>query len=197
MNLVTGFAPALLAAATSPLGQAVAIILGTFVLEDATTVLAAMRVTDGALSGPLALAALCLGVAIGDLGLYGLGRLAARLGWLRRWIGEPRIRWGRAWLGDRLVSTVVATRFLPGTRLPTYTACGFLGLPFGRFAVAASGATLVWTSLLFGLSLELGAVADRYVATWRWPGGVMIALALVLVGRWIASRRQSAQAAAR
>ena len=62
-----------------PLLQATAIVLGTFILEDAATVIAAMQTADGSLSGPLALASLYVGIAVGDLGLYGLGWLAATI----------------------------------------------------------------------------------------------------------------------
>lgn len=52
--------------------KALAVIIGTFILEDATTMIAAMAVDEGRLSVPLALVALYIGVAVGDLGLYGL-----------------------------------------------------------------------------------------------------------------------------
>ena len=69
-----------------PLLQATAIVLGTFILEDAATVIAAIQTADGSLSGPLALASLYVGIAVGDLGLYGLGWLAARFPPVTRFI---------------------------------------------------------------------------------------------------------------
>ena len=72
-------------AGTSPAFQAVSIVGGTFILEDAATVLAAMGVQDGRIWWPVALGSLYLGIVLGDAGLYGLGRLAAMWPPARRW----------------------------------------------------------------------------------------------------------------
>ena len=69
----------------APWLQAMLILLGTFVLEDAATVLAAMDVQMGRVALGVALGALYAGIVLGDLGLYGLGRLAAMVPWARRW----------------------------------------------------------------------------------------------------------------
>ena len=60
------------------------IVLGTFVLEDAATVLAAMDVQVGRVALVVALASLYAGIVLGDLGLYGMGRLAAQAPWAAR-----------------------------------------------------------------------------------------------------------------
>ena len=64
-------------AGSQPVVQAGAIILGTFILEDAATVVAGMQVQDGKLIWPLALVALYTGVIAGDMGLYGLGKVSS------------------------------------------------------------------------------------------------------------------------
>jgi membrane protein DedA with SNARE-associated domain len=176
-------------AAASPLLQAGAIILGTFILEDAATVLAALRVSDGTLSGPLALAALYVGIVLGDLGLYGLGRAAARHPWVARYLDMRTLARARLWVSGRLIATVMAARFMPGARLPTYTACGFLGVPLDRFALGVVAATLIWTSLLFGAGLAFGDLVLVRLGSWRWPAGLGFVLAVILVGRLVARRR--------
>jgi predicted tellurium resistance membrane protein TerC len=50
-----------------PLLQALAVIIGTFILEDAATVIAAMQADDGKLPTSLALLALYVGIILGDL----------------------------------------------------------------------------------------------------------------------------------
>ncbi len=172
--------------------QAALIILGTFVLEDAATVLAAMRAQSGAVSVPLALGALYAGIVLGDLGLYGLGMLSARVPWVARLVPPPRMRQGRDWLHGRTLQVVFISRFIPGARLPTYTACGFLGADWRRFALAAVVATLIWTSLLFGVSLKVGALLMQYLGAWRWAGGIGFALVIILAGR-TAARLQEAR----
>jgi membrane protein DedA with SNARE-associated domain len=171
--------------------QALVIILGTFVLEDAATVLAAMHAQEGGIPIPVALVSLYAGIVLGDLGLYGLGRLASRVGWIARLVGPPQRQAAQAWVSDRVFRVVLVSRFLPGARLPTYTACGFLGVDLIPFTLAAIVATLAWTSLLFGLSLRIGQFLIDHLGAWRWAGAVGIALTLTLLGR-VAARMQHA-----
>jgi len=192
MHMVgTSLASLLQLAGTSRLAQAVAIILGTFILEDAATVLAAMRAADGGIPIWVALLALYVGVVVGDLGLYGIGRLSARSRWIARFVPPERSRALGSWLRGRVFKVVLVSRFLPGMRLPAYTACGFLGADFRRFALAAIIATLAWTTLLFGVSLRLGQVLIDHFGAWRWAGAAGFALTLLIVGR-LAARAQPA-----
>ncbi len=175
-----------------PLLQAILIILGTFVLEDAATVLAAMDVQTGHVSMAVALASLYAGIVLGDLGLYGLGALAARVPWARRWAPPEKLRQSRSWLDTHVFKVVFISRFLPGARLPTYTACGFLGADLAQFALATVLATAVWTSLLFGVSLHVGRLLMEYLGAWRWVGMAGFALTIILIGR-VAARLQAAR----
>ncbi len=145
-----------------PVIQGVLILLGTFVLEDAATILAAMDVQVGKVTLAVALVALYLGIVLGDLGLYGLGRLAVSTPWARRW--APPERFGQqpaTGCDTHVVKIVFISRFLPGARLPTYTACGYFRASLRQFALAAIGATLIWTTLLFGVSLHVGRYHGR------------------------------------
>lgn len=172
--------------------QAVLIVLGTFVLEDAATVLAAMQVQSGAVPAMVALLALYVGIIVGDLGLYGLGALSVRVPLIARWVPPARMRQGRAWLDGRVFKVVFISRFIPGARLPTYTACGFLHANLRRFALAAVIATLIWTSLLFGVSLKVGKLLMEHLGAWRWAGAIGFALVVILAGR-TAARMQEAR----
>ncbi len=174
------------AASGRPVAQAGAIILGTFILEDAATVLAGMQVQDGRLIWPLALAALYTGVILGDMGLYGLGKLAALWPLLMRIIRPDRRAKGREWLKGRVFRVVFVSRFLPGARLPTYTTCGFFSAGFLRFSAAAALATLIWTTALFGISLRVGEWLINHLGAWRWFGAFVFIGLIVIAGRLIA-----------
>ncbi len=186
----------LAAAEQNPLAEAAAIIIGTFILEDAATVLAAAQVQQHGVALSVALASLYVGIVLGDLGLYGLGKLAASIppGLIispHRLIPPSATRRGQDWLADRVMRVVFVSRFLPGARLPAYTACGFLGASFWRFAATAVMATLIWTTLLFTLSLTVGEMLSAALGTWRWAGMGVFALVVVLIGR-AAARLQPA-----
>jgi membrane protein DedA with SNARE-associated domain len=98
-------------------------------------------------------------------------------------VPPERFRRGQAWLRQRVFKVVLVSRFLPGMRLPTYTACGFLGCNLQQFALAAVVATLAWTSLLFTASRLAGHAILDHLGTWRWLGIVGLALTPVLIAR--------------
>lgn len=174
---------------TNPLLVFFGIILSSFVLEDAAAVISALAVADGHVSMPLALASLFIGIALGDLGLFWAGRFAARHPWARRWVATERAQGMQAWLNNRLIAAVISVRFLPGARLPTYTACGFLGMSFIRFALAVIVATLIWTSLLFTLALGAGHVIMTQFGAWRWPVSIAFVVMVMAAGQYVARRQ--------
>ena len=181
--LADSIASLLALAGHSPVFQAGAIIVGTFILEDAATVAAAMQVEQGVLSAPLALAALYAGIVLGDLGLYGLGRLSASVPWIARHLPPQRQETVRAWISGRIFKVVLVSRFLPGLRLPTYTTCGFVGADLRQFILAAIVATACWTSLLFVTSMKLGQFLMDHLGAWRWAGAAGFVVFIILAGR--------------
>ena len=146
--------------------------------------IAAMQTADGSLSGPLALASLYVGIVLGDLGLYGLGWLAARFPPVARFIPPHRKEVVRAWLDGRVFKVVLISRFLPGLRLPTYTTCGFVGADLQQFALAVVIATICWTI----------AAVRRVAACRRGADGPLRRLALGRRSRVRVVRRARGQA---
>lgn len=180
MQFVAGL---LSTALSQPALLPLAIIAGTFILEDATTVLVGMAVAAGQCSPVAALLSLYAGIILGDLGLYGLGRAASAHRWAGRLARAERLLPLRAWLDHHLVVAVFSARFMPGLRLPTYTATGFFGMPLRRFAVGVVAATLIWTSLLFAGAVMFGAATEQVLGPWRWPVGLGTAILLLWLAR--------------
>lgn len=176
-------------AGRSPILQGIAIMTGTFILEDATSIATAMAVQDHHLSLKVGLTSLFLGIVVGDLGLYGLGMLAARLHegsvWARRLVPPERREKWRDWVDNRLIRLVVTARFVPGMRLPAYTVSGFLGADFVRFALAAIGATVLWTGLLFTVSMRVGEFLLAELGAWRWAGALGFIVAVMIIMRLV------------
>jgi membrane protein DedA with SNARE-associated domain len=173
--------------------QAGAIIVGTFILEDAATVAAAMQVEDGAIPMWLALVSLYSGIVLGDLGLYGLGRLSAHISWVARQLPPHRQETIRAWISGRIFRVVLVSRFLPGLRLPTYTTCGFVGANLRQFTLAAIVATAAWTSMLFATSLRVGHFLMDHLGAWRWAGAAGLVVFVILAGRAASAGVQGAR----
>ena len=171
----------------------IAIILSTFILEDAAMVGAGVLAADGVISTPLALISLYAGIVLGDFWLYGMGRLAITHPRIRRWVKHERVAPLKDWLDDQLFSAVTATRFLPGMRLPTYLACGFFSLPFKRFAVAVISGAIIWVPLLFGAAFYFGYYTLDWLGLWRWPIALGAVFILGYLGRrhWNRAMRES------
>ncbi len=168
---------AALAGMAEPWVVMVALVLCTFLLEDLAIAAGAALAVQGLLSWPEAFVAVAGGIALGDLGLYGLGRAAHSVPLLhRRYIQTHQGQWARSQLCDRLFGAVALARVIPGLRLVTYTACGFLGIPFGRFVLWVVLATSVWTGALYALSVTVGDLLSR---TLGWPAPVAVAVPIV------------------
>lgn len=176
------------AAGAGIVAQSGAIVAATFILEDAATVMVGIMCAAGQIPLSAALTALYVGIAAGDIGLYGLGNFASRHRWARRFVPMEAYGEVQRWLRQRLVATVATTRFLPGMRLPVYTACGFLHMPLARFSAVVAAATFVWTTLLFGTAYAFGAWAAQAMGVWRWPLGLVLAASFILGARLIAQR---------
>lgn len=167
------------------------IIGATFILEDAATIGAALFAADGTISPQLAISALFIGIALGDLGLYWLGRYAATHKWARKWIEGKRGQDIAHWAQRRTWSMVFASRFVPGLRLPTYVGAGFLKAPFFEFTLAVLAATALWTCALFGAVYFLGEHILNELGPWKWGVGAVLILTIFLIERRVAKSRKT------
>lgn len=163
------------------------IILTTFILEDAATIAAALLAAEGYIDPYHALTALFVGITIGDIGLYILGRYASNHPGAIRWAGERRLKRGRDWMHHRMLPALLGARFLPGMRLPTYIASGFLKLSFPRFAMIAVVAVALWTTIIFSAVYNFGA----YIIDTFGNGSWLIGVALVLIAVFLPKRLEN------
>ncbi|MEM6492622.1 MAG: hypothetical protein AAF684_12075, partial [Pseudomonadota bacterium] len=84
-----------------------AAFVATFILEDPAVIASGLLVEAGRAPMTPMLSALMAGVLLGDLGLYGLGALAAKYPRIARLIGEERVEKGRSFLTRRTILAVV------------------------------------------------------------------------------------------
>lgn len=157
------------------------IFLFTFVLEDVATASAALLSSYGHIMPELAYLSLLAGIVLGDLGLYGLGYGASHFKWAKRILERKKVTLVNQWLNKREVIAVLGARFIPGARLPTYTAMGFFRLSFMKFIITVFFAGVIWTSILFAAIYAVGEVFVDELEAYRWPIAIfMIALVLAL-----------------
>jgi pimeloyl-ACP methyl ester carboxylesterase len=157
----------------------------TFVSEDLTCISAGLLARDGQIDFFVAILGSLLGIFVSDIWLWGMGRVFGRrvLGW--RWVAR-RIppasvdRFGVRF--DRhLGKAVVASRFLPGTRLPMYVAAGIVSKRPWGFIVWLFVAALLWTPILVVAAMIFGPAAARPFEALLgvgWPSWIGAALLL-------------------
>lgn len=164
--------------------QAIAIGAATFVSEDATCIATGLLIHAAKLNWTVGLGACVLGIFLGDLGLWLVGRVLGRrvLAW--RWVSgrlsASRVEHWTAWFERRGWLAVLAARFLPGARLPVYIAAGMLGQRAGRFAQWALLAALLWTPALVLVVAALGEVVVVPIQAILGAGWIGFAAAVLI-----------------
>jgi pimeloyl-ACP methyl ester carboxylesterase/membrane protein DedA with SNARE-associated domain len=160
---------------------ALLLALGTLVSEDLACLAAGMLVAYGRVSFTLAVASTGVGIVIGDVLLFMTGRSLSRsrlAAAIRRRALRPDLEARTArWLRERGGWAVFASRFLPGTRLPTYVGAGWLGMPLRTFLVYFMLAAAIWTPLLVGF----GVVPTRWLMGAGLGGGSGAAASLAML----------------
>lgn len=167
---------------------AVLIVLATFILEDGATIGACLLALDGYMDPQLALGSLIFGIVIGDLGLYGLGAYASDHPKALKYIGEKRITRGRRYLNERLTMALITARCLPGTRMPTYVASGFLRVNFLHFAMVAIIAASLWASFFFWAIFTFGQIIVERIGSHIWVVGLILLVFMIFLPKAWARR---------
>lgn len=143
------------------------LVAGTLVSEDLTSISAGLLARDGVIDLLPAIAACTAGVYAGDLGLWALGRVGGRRvlrwNWVRRRVDPVMLAGLGAHLDGRLALAVLASRVLPGSRLPMYLAFGISGRHPFAFAAWSFVAVLLWTPALVWLTHTFGSGISTYL----------------------------------
>ncbi|MCI0691344.1 alpha/beta fold hydrolase [candidate division KSB1 bacterium] len=147
------------------------IAAATLVSEDLACIGAGLMIahgTIGFLSGTLA----CLwGIYFGDLMLFwagrGLGRAAVTRAPLKWFISEDDIRRSTEWFNRQGKKIILLSRFVPGSRLPTYFTAGVLRTNFWSFSLYFLLAAAIWTPLLVGISMFIGEKAFALMTAYK------------------------------
>jgi membrane protein DedA with SNARE-associated domain len=165
-----------------PFWKAAGFFLATFILEDAAAIGAGLLLAAGAMSWPTAFAACFLGIWTGDAGLYAVSRLGGR-----RWFEcsslkrfSKKVQECEQWFAERGTAVLVFSRMIPGARLPTYLAAGFLRVPLARFLWVTGLASFVWTFAVLWLTQTLGGEITRWLRVYKSGGLLLLGAGVVL-----------------
>lgn len=166
------------------------IALATLVSEDLTCIGAGLMAARGTIGFVPAVTASFIGIFVGDMLLYlagkYLGRPALQFPPLKWLIKEKELARTSSWFAARGPMIIITSRFLPGTRLPTYFGAGVLGTGFFLFAFYFSIAAVLWTPILVGLATLIGHKMLSFYGTFQQYA---LPVALITVGViWLSIR---------
>ena len=164
--------------------------LSTFASEDLACIGGGLIAAKGVTPLWVAIAGCFWGIFIGDFCIYLIGRTLgpAALGFpiLRRILHPERVDRCARWLDEKGLPWIVSTRFVPGSRVPTYFVAGVVKASALRFAFALGVGAAIWTPLLVGLSFWLGgAFLDFFEQREGWAllGLLVVSLSLLALAR--------------
>ena len=161
---------------------AIAILLGTFVSEDAATLSTSALVQLGRIDPLLGLISCFAGIWIGDLGIFAAARATRNS---RSWgaFFSGRLQSSgktQTWVAERGWMAVLLSRFIPGTRVATSVAAGALRMPAGRFALVTGVAALGWVGCAIVLWPRYAGLMPANIRHWILGAALTFCLA-----RWI------------
>ncbi len=161
------------------------IVIGTFITEDITCITTGLLIAHGRLPLLAGFSACFLGIYLGDQLLYLAGRAMGRSAVHRapwKWIvSEEDLRLAASWFERRGMMVILLSRFIPGTRLPTYLLAGAVRARYWIFALYFFVAVALWTPLLLGLTLIIGERAAPLWAQFEHNAFWVLVLTLLTV----------------
>ncbi len=154
------------------------IMLATLVSEDLTCITTGLMIARGTIGFFPGTLACFLGIFLGDLLVFVLGRTFGRALLSRapiNWFITPDgVALASQWIERQGAALVFTTRFLPGTRLPSYFAAGMLRTKMSRFTLYFFIACALWTPALVGLSAAFGEVVQDALQAFEERAGLYL-----------------------
>lgn len=164
--------------------QAVSLFAGTFVHEDAAVLAGAYLVVQKGLPAGLAFGALAIGVVLGDLLIYAIGRFASRIGWFSRATRKLQNSSFGELLDRRLLFAIAAARIVPTMAFPVFAACGAFRISFARFFIASVATGIIYVAVVFGLLLLFGKSLPSWASNYGWIGIFVLVAAVWALRRF-------------
>ncbi len=162
------------------LQHCIVIFFMTFLHEDAAILAAAFSRVEHGMPLVYAYSSVYLGIVTGDILIYGLGHLAQKNKWLRAKIIGPKIEKTRLWLENHLIRVLILCRITPGLLFPTFVACGWFKIPFGRFALVSILSGAIYSSVVLTVIILFGDLVLKHFDYWAWILLLAIIVALAI-----------------
>lgn len=163
--------------------------IGIPVPEEVVTVAAAVAAHRGYLEAFPAWVACYTGVLIADIGLMyfasHVGMRLLRRKWMKRMLHPRRLHWARKQIAAHGAWAVLASRFIPGSRMATLIIAGASHTGLRKYAIADATGALITVSIYFILGWFVSTHAGL-LHQYRWPLLIgMTTLGVCIVGGYV------------
>ena len=155
------------------------LLIGPFVQEDTAVIGAASISVANPEHWVSIFGFILVGLIASDSWKYWLGWAARTQNWARKFAEKDKV----AKMGDAVIAhavkTLLAVRFIPLARVPTYVAAGFFSVPYLKYWLSIAASALIYTSAIFlGFHL-LGEIMGEHLKTYMPLVALGIVIALV------------------
>lgn len=162
------------------------LIIGfTLINEDIACIGNGMLVAGGVLDFQFAVMASIMGIFITDVITYWFGKRFGRPALDAapfKWLFKKRdIIWAEEKFNSSGLQLIFASRFLPGTRLPTYFTAGMVGVSFPRISIWFLLAITFWVPILVGFSAFVGQQMFVYLEIYQQYAGYIFISFFILM----------------
>ncbi len=159
---------------------AMILFLAVYASEDLTCLSAGLLAAAGIIPLPAAIVSCTLGIWVSDFLLFLIGRLIGPRAFKRRFfkhkVHPSQIKTISQAFYRNGLSIVIATRFLPGSRVIAYLVAGTLKVPAFSFAIWLAIAAALWTPVFVGASYWIGEPILEY---WQTHGLKIVPIAVI------------------
>jgi len=172
--------------------------LGLPIPEDITLFAAGLMAYYGVTHLGLMIGVALLGVVLGDLMIFLLGRHFGRKltskGFFHSLLPDERLDYVKRQFNQRGLKFLFMARFMPGLRAPVYFSAGTLHVPLVKFLIYDGLAALISVPTIIGLVYRFGDNLDLIVtAIKRVEHGIFLVIGLIALAvlfKWYVTHRK-------
>lgn len=163
--------------------------IGIPVPEEVVIVGAAVASQQGGLEAFPAWLSCYIGVVIADVGLmyfaHHVGMRLLKRKWMKRMLHPRRLMWARKQIAAHGAWAVMASRFIPGSRMATLIIAGASHTGLRKFAIADAIGALATVSIYFVLGWIVSTHAG-WLGAHRWQlAGIMACIGIAILGGYV------------
>ena len=125
------------------------LFIGPFVQEDAAVIGAASLSVSESNHWISIFAFVLAGLIASDSWKYWLGWAAKHHKWAKKYAERDSVMKMKAAVRGNIVKTLLAVRFIPLARVPTYLAAGFFDVPYLKYWLSIAASAILYTTVIF------------------------------------------------